>query len=152
MRWCALDGGQWVYWVTCAHGNSTWVGLQNGTAQPRTAKLDWWALNRMNSHTLPAWYVCVWILFFRGCCWFLPGKIESCQLWIEAKMATPDVKSEEKQKLMDGEEKAPAKKSDKKDGTRWARFLGQLCMLAPSTCYAIAVGYTTVCVQLVGIV
>lgn len=37
---------------------------------------------------------------------------------IKAKMATPDVKSEEKQKLMDGEEKAAAKKSDKKDGTR----------------------------------
>lgn len=57
----------------------------------------------------------------------------SCQLWIKAKMATSDVKGEEKQKLMDGEEKAAAKKSDKKDGTRWVWFFDQPCMLAPST-------------------
>lgn len=45
------------------------------------------------------------------------------QLWNNAKMATPDVKNEEKQKLMEGQEASATKKGDKKDGTRWKSFL-----------------------------
>ena len=109
-----------------------------------TAKLVRWASIRIYRHALPG----MWILLFSRLLLVLPVRSRAVSCELKAKMATPDVKSEEKQKLMDGEETSAAKKSDKKDGTRWAWFLDQLCMLAPSTGHANAVEYIKVCVQL----